>query len=117
MRTAILFVVFAIFLSGAQAHDGYQNWKNRENVGCCNDHDCGPIDDQDTSTKGGKLEVRVEGTWCPVEAKHYLSQGNAPDWSAAHVCVRRYFDEGGIEITRQESVCERLLCYQPKAQF
>jgi len=92
-----------------QHHAFYQNWTNKNGIGCCNDFDCGELADQDErTTAAGGIEVRVEGVWCPVQAFHYLKSGNAPNWSTAHVCVRKVVVPGAVK------VCERLLCYQPK---
>lgn len=93
----------------AQHHTAhYQNWINQADKGCCNDRDCGELADENERTTAVGIEVKIEGQWCPVLAQHYLKKGNAPDWSTAHVCVRKpIYGEGSF-------VCERLLCYQPK---
>jgi hypothetical protein len=90
-------------------HAQYKSWVNKDHVGCCNDNDCQPLSSEnERETASGGVEVRVEGTWCPVYAVHYLRQGNAPDWSTSHVCVRKQIVPAAVP------VCARLLCYQPK---
>jgi hypothetical protein len=93
-------------------HSHYQNWTNQQDKGCCNNNDCGELAEQDERAgRGGGIEVRVEGEWCPVQAFHYLKRGNAPNWATSHVCVLKKFD-GYTQ--NNASVCDRLLCYQPK---
>ncbi len=91
----------------AQHHATYQNWVNKSNKACCNDHDCGTLRDEDERTVGGVLSVRIEGQWCPVLPHHYLMRGNVPDASVSHVCVQKHSLPG-------QSTCDRLLCFQPK---
>jgi hypothetical protein len=86
----------------------YQNWVNKQDKGCCNNQDCGELREENERTTVDGVEVRIDGVWCPVKAWHYLKQGNAPDWSTSHVCVRRNYT--GLNA----ATCDRLLCYQPK---
>jgi hypothetical protein len=93
----------------AQHHAFYQGWYNKRDKGCCNDQDCGILNEENERETATGVEVRIEGKWCPVEPFHYLKKGNAPDWSTSHVCVRKPgYAEGPSD------VCGRLLCYQPK---
>ena len=89
-------------------HAYYQNWVNKQDRGCCNNQDCGELREENERTAAGGVEVRIDGEWCPVKPWHYLKQGNAPDWSTAHVCVRKSY--AGLNT----ATCDRLLCYQPK---
>ena len=89
----------------AQHHDHYSGWVNQDGKGCCNNQDCGQLGEDDERTSNGKLEVRVEGQWCPVLSVHYLKSGNVPNASVAHVCVLKYGNGGP---------CERFICYQPR---
>lgn len=89
-------------------HAYYQSWVNRQDKGCCNDQDCGELREEDERNTREGVEVRIEGQWCPVQSFHYLKRGNAPDWTTSHVCVLKY------QSRLNTSVCERLLCYQPK---
>lgn len=91
----------------AQHHPSYQNWTNQNDRGCCNNLDCGALaESNERVTAAGATEVRIDGEWCPVKPHHYLKKGNAPDWSTSHVCVTQAYSG--------PSVCDRLLCYQPK---
>lgn len=123
LLAAIVFV--AVLLASvvqALAHDGYRNWQNYAGKGCCNDHDCRPIEDADIRTTRDHVEVRRrnrDGTfeWCPVKREHYLKTGNAPDWSTAHVCFEKNF-VNGVEVEPgaglDGSRCYLLRCFQPK---
>jgi hypothetical protein len=124
-KLALLLLVLA-FPLGAQAHEltqghqhvNYSNWKNRKvptPQGCCNNQDCRPISDENVDERGAEVQVRVEGQWCPVKPHHYLSTGNAPDWTTAHVCVENKYNSSEYgETEDKRSPCERLLCYQPR---
>jgi hypothetical protein len=99
--------------SHAQEHHGrhhpyYQNWVNKQDKGCCNDQDCGELREEDERNTSQGVEVRIDGQWCPVQSFHYLKRGNAPDWATSHVCVFKYPN------AVNQSVCDRLLCYQPR---
>lgn len=108
---AIALLLLSVAAYGHEAHGvNYRDWVNRAGKGCCNERDCQPILDADVRTSP-VLTVRIEGQWCPVLAHHYLSRGNAPDWSTAHVCVQR------PTATDYRPACERLLCFQPKPFF
>lgn len=89
-------------------HAYYKDWINQRGWGCCNDQDCGELREEDERNTGDGVEVRIDGEWCKVKSFHYLKQGNAPDWTTSHVCVRQ--QRGSVTT----SACERLLCYQPK---
>jgi len=92
----------------ARHHTYYQNWVNKQDKGCCNNQDCGELAEENERNTATGVEVRIEGTWCPVPSWHYLKRGNAPNWSTSHVCVQRKYS--GLNT----AACERLLCYQPK---
>lgn len=108
-------LILLLTLSPAFAHDGYKNWINKADQGCCDAHDCKPIDDDDVDEGALFTRVRIEGEWCVVYPNHYLRQGNAPDWSTAHVCVQRTF-VNGTEVKKPGLACYRLKCFQPKPQ-
>jgi len=88
-------------------HVHYQGWFNKLDTNCCNDQDCGELGEDDERTDGGRLIVKIEGTWCPVLSHHYLKRGNVPNASVAHVCVNKTKLPG-------QTPCDRLLCYQPR---
>jgi hypothetical protein len=115
LQLPCLAAIFALCPVGIHAqehherhHANYQNWVNQQDKGCCNDQDCGELREEDERNTRDGVEVRIEGQWCSVQSFHYLKRGNAPDWATSHVCVLKYQNPVG------KSVCERLLCYQPK---
>lgn len=98
----------------AHHHDVYQGWENGLDQGCCNDQDCGQLPDADERTDAGKLEVRIEGEWCPVLPHHYLKKGNVPNASVAHVCVLKPIVDDYSGAPDPRGPCERFICYQPR---
>lgn len=90
-------------------HPEYRNWVNGNGIGCCNNHDCGEVDDADVRQGAAAVEVRVDGEWCPVEPWMYLRGGNAPNWAVNHACVVP--DSASLTDRRP---CSRLICFQPK---
>jgi hypothetical protein len=95
----------------AQGHDVYRNWVNQQDTGCCNNQDCGEIDDQDVKDDGSTVEVRIEGEWCVIRPWMYTKKGNAPNGDVNHACVlhKDNFDS--------RSPCQRLICFQPKTGY
>lgn len=116
IATAFMVGAFCLVFSGRalpqhwQFHHHYQGWVNRDNKGCCNNQHCRPLSEYEERMDGGTIEVRIEGVWCPVLERHYLSKGNVPDASTAHVCAWGANDFGW----QGKSPCERLLCFQPR---
>jgi hypothetical protein len=112
---AILLWLYSMANAEAQEHHErhhayYQNWVNRNDLGCCDNRDCGELSDDDERTTNGKLEVRILGRWCEVKPWHYLKRGNAPNAASSHLCVQKFY-------SRDQNIddpCDRLLCYQPK---
>jgi hypothetical protein len=92
-------------------HPQYSNWLNQDNSWCCNNQDCGTIEDEQYRESSGQIEVQIEGTWCPIRPWMYLKTGNVPDASHNHVCVRHRNES---IINKSQEPCERLLCFQPK---
>lgn len=118
LHSAAATILLCLLASPTTAHEvklpsgntvNYQNWVNGLDHGCCNNQDCRPIADAQVRMSP-RVEVNIEGHWCPVLPHHYLKRGNAPDWSSAHVCVRIGYGEERAT----SSPCERLLCFQPK---
>lgn len=118
-------VLFAQFVGTARAeppmghhsyHSHYQSWVNNAHQGCCNDQDCRPLDEKHERIRNNRLEVYIEGvgaakgtsSWCEVTSKHYLSKGNAPNASTAHVCVTTF--------NGRKTPCEQFICFQPRPQ-
>jgi len=132
----ILIAAIALLIAPAYAHEEhhptksdeppirYTDWKNKKDQGCCDSTDCRPISDEHVQ-ESPAFKVFVENKWCPVLPHHFLKQGNAPDWSRNHVCVRpdsSHYDTdmGGMGMTRAPTPtdpCARLLCFQPRPQI
>ena len=89
----------------ARGHNEYQNWASKKTGNCCDDKDCGILnDDQVRETTTGP-EVKVRGKWCRVLPEHFIIKGKSPDWNKPHACVNYDFR------TTYADDCDRLLCY------
>lgn len=88
-------------------HNDYLGWSSQKVANCCNNQDCGALNDDEVRETQTGPEVRIGDQWCPVLRQHYLVRGKSPDWNTPHACVRKYGEAG----------CERLLCYTPKGGF
>jgi hypothetical protein len=89
----------------ARGHSEYQNWASKKTGNCCDDKDCGVLnEDQVRETTTGP-EVKVRGKWCRVLPEHFIIKGKSPDWNKPHACVNYDFR------TTYADDCERLLCY------
>jgi len=86
-------------------HNEYQNWSSRKTAYCCNNFDCGRLEDDHIRDGSDGSEVRIGGEWCPVRPEHYVVRGRSPDLSSAHACV------GSGPQWTQRTPCERLLCF------
>jgi hypothetical protein len=92
----------------ARGHNEYQNWASKKTGNCCDDKDCGILnDDQVRETTTGP-EVKVRGKWCRVLPEHFIIKGKSPDWNKPHACVNYDFR------TTYADECDRLLCYSGK---
>jgi hypothetical protein len=92
-------------------HAVYKDWVNGQDKGCCNNQDCGELDDDQVRQTSTGIFVHIGTQWCPVRPWHYLKRGNAPDWSSAHACVLSTYPGDA------RSPCERFICFQPKPGF
>jgi hypothetical protein len=98
--------VYAQHNHGA-GHSEYKDWKSRKApISCCDERDCGVIDDTEVRHTTTGTQVLISGEWCPVLQEHNLTRGKSPDWSVNHACIRPTGDG-----------CERLLCFTPKGGF
>lgn len=86
-------------------HDDYKSWASEVTSNCCNNQDCGVLREDDVRDTATGTQVKIEGQWCPVERKHYLTRGKSPDWNASHACV------GNSSYWKEKPPCERLLCF------
>lgn len=97
-------------------HNDYKGWATPTIADCCNNRDCGSMHDDDVRDSAKGTEIKIEGQWCPVLPKHYITKGKSPDWNKSHACVRpkaNGCDEGGC-YEDTTSPCERLLCFGGK---
>lgn len=115
LRLALLWIVLlALFFctmryvlaqhNHERGHNDYLGWSSAKVNNCCNNDDCGILDETDLRETPAGTEINISGQWCPVEPRHYLIRGKSPDWNAAHACIRK------TPIANQ-SPCERLLCF------
>jgi hypothetical protein len=111
-------LVFVAFSSISQAHDIYHDWVNKLNQGCCNNTDCYTLDPGRKKVvdktiyvyiQGVGGDARGKGEWCPVLPHHYLSKGNAPNGSSAHVCVSGFY--------KGKTTCEQFICFQDETAY
>lgn len=125
-KIALLLIALA-FPVGASAHEyhpsedeavNYSGWFNGLDKGCCNNQDCRPADDGDVRYSP-RVEVKIEGQWCPVQPHHYLKKGAAANRNLSHVCIQILYrgDDMGTAEPLPDNPCERLLCFQPKPLF
>lgn len=115
MWKALLWLILATFVvCGAQAqqhhaagHNDYSGWSSEKTANCCNNEDCGDLEDTQWRATPTGDQILIKGKWCPIEKKHYTTKGKSPDWRKAHACVNNnpnYSPAGGDD-------CDRLLCF------
>lgn len=85
-------ILIALFASTARAqehhtagHADYSGWSSQKTANCCNNEDCGELEDSQWKSTPQGDQILIKGKWCPVEAKHYT--------------------------TADGNECERLLCF------
>jgi hypothetical protein len=106
----LLFVLLCTFPAAAQhqhaqGHGEYQDWASQKTGNCCNNDDCGTLDDPEVRETTTGTEIAIDGQWCPVTPQHYIIKGKSPDWTKAHACVQKK------SAYSSPNPCERLLCY------
>ncbi len=97
-----------------EGHHDYKDWASGRTWNCCDEKDCGDLDEDEVRETPQGTEVLVQSPdhemkWCPVTKEHYLTKGHSPDWSKPHACIIRsgsYADE-----------CHRFLCFTPRGGF
>jgi hypothetical protein len=92
----------------ARGHSEYQSWASRKTGNCCDDKDCGILDDDQVRETTTGPEVKVRGKWCRVLPEHFIIKGKSPDWNKPHACINSDVR------TSYGDDCERLLCYSGK---
>jgi hypothetical protein len=92
----------------ARGHSEYQSWASQKTGNCCDDKDCGILDDDQVRETTTGPEVKVRGKWCRVLPEHFIIKGKSPDWNKPHACINTDLR------TSYGDDCERLLCYSGK---
>ena len=115
LLAALLLVLVSSAVLGqhnhAQHHGEYENWASGKTQNCCNNQDCGVVQDRDVRQSPAGTEIKIADQWCPVLREHWLIRGRSPDWQTAHACV------GNSEHWLGRPPCERLLCFTPAGGF
>jgi hypothetical protein len=89
----------------AAGHNDYAGWSSQKVGDCCNNQDCGELNDDEWRESAAGAEVKIDGQWCPVLQEHFIIKGKSPDWTHAHACVRKHYEGNN------ETPCQRLLCF------
>ena len=100
----------------AQYHNVYQGWASKLTSYCCNNQDCGIVDDEAVEDTPSGTLIYIDGEWCPVKQEHRVIVGRSPDWTHAHACIQpnlqNYSNMDGT--VGPKPPCERLLCFMGK---
>jgi hypothetical protein len=97
----ILLLLVLLHLPAAAQHNHpagrneYHNWASGVTQNCCNNQDCGDLNEADVKETARGTEIKIADQWCPVLFKHYITKGKSPDWNKAHACIRRSYSEEG----------------------
>jgi hypothetical protein len=94
-----------------RGHADYSSWSSKKTGNCCNNDDCGNLEDNEWRETDHGDEIRISGQWCPVKQEHYLVKGKSPDWTKAHACVAKGADH------MYSNPCNRLLCFTGVPKF
>ena len=118
LAAGLVIILFTITLANAQhdlaeGHDVYKGWVNADGASCCNGSDCGSLEVDEERWQDGHLQIKVEGTWCPVTPGMMVKKSSSPNWSVAHACVWPDWNAA----SRITPVCQRLKCYKGKGGF
>ena len=97
----------------AHGHNDYATWSSAKASNCCNNMDCGVLDDDEWRETAEGTQVKISGQWCPVKPEHLIIHGKSPDWSKAHACVQPDVKYS----TGRKMPCERLLCFSGTAKY
>jgi hypothetical protein len=98
----------------SEGHPDYQSWASGRTEYCCNEEDCGDLNEDEVREGVSGKEVLVharthEPTWCPVRPEHYIIKGKSPDWGKSHACVNHK--------STYSDPCAALLCFSGKGQW
>ena len=97
----------------AEGHNEYATWASQKANNCCNNMDCGVLNDDEWRETSEGTQVKISGQWCPVLPEHFIIRGKSPDWSKAHVCVQPDVNYS----TGRKTPCERLLCFSGTPKY
>jgi len=97
----------------AEGHNEYATWASQKANNCCNNMDCGVLNDDEWRETSEGTQVKISGQWCPVLPEHFIIRGKSPDWSKAHVCVQPDVKYS----TGRKMPCERLLCFSGTPKY
>jgi hypothetical protein len=94
-----------------EGHPDYREWASGRTWNCCNEKDCGDLNDDEVreTPTGTEVLVKTKGNapkWCPVTKQHYLTKGKSPDWNKPHACI--------VNSTYYDDPCKAFLCYTGK---
>jgi hypothetical protein len=92
-------------------HAEYQDWASERTSNCCNNQDCGALNDDEWRETTRGTEIRIKGKWCPVKKEHFIFKGRSPDWQHAHACVQNR------DTYQPADDCDRLLCFTGAPRF
>jgi hypothetical protein len=97
----------------AEGHNEYATWASHKATNCCNNMDCGALNDDEWRETPEGTQVKISGQWCPVLPEHFIIRGKSPDWSKAHACVQPDVKYS----TGRKTPCERLLCFSGTSKY
>jgi hypothetical protein len=111
-------IVVGVFKANAQhnhdeGHHDYTEWMSGRTWNCCNEKDCGDLNEDEVRETPTGTEVLVktednEPKWCPVTKQHFLIKGRSPDWSKPHACIIN------ANTSHYSNPCDAFLCFVPK---
>lgn len=86
-----------------QGHGYYQGWASQKTQNCCNNDDCGDLEEGEWRHGKEGDEILIKDQWCPVQQEHYVIKGKSPNGERAHACVNKK--------TQYVNPCDALLCF------
>jgi hypothetical protein len=87
-----------------QGHHAYMAWASKKTGNCCNNQDCGSLEEGEWRETEQGAEVKILGEWCPVLPEHLIIRGKSPDWTKPHACINK-------NMSLVSHPCHRLLCF------
>lgn len=102
--TLVLLLAASAQHNHGDGHHDYLTWASKKTNNCCNNVDCGSLQDDEWRETPKGAEVQILGEWCPVLEEHFIIRGKSPDWTKPHACVNK-----NVNLTTHP--CQRLLCF------